>query len=170
MVCCGAAERQWKRHPIAGGFKVCWPDTGYGAGCDSFTQFTTNPAGQITGVSVNGQPVAGRIATASPAASDGLKISDVAAYRITDQQNEVEVAFKLSDTGYKPVNTSPALLASLGGASNEMGQDALPDNLAPGDSVYALAAFSGTRINGLFCLEPNDGFGEQLPCTTLSKV
>jgi hypothetical protein len=23
--------------PIAGGFKMCWPDTGDGAGCDTFT-------------------------------------------------------------------------------------------------------------------------------------
>jgi hypothetical protein len=109
-----------------GGFKLCWPDTGNGPGCEAFTQFTTNHAGQITGVSVNGQPVAGRIATAPPAKSGGLTISGVVAYRLTAAQNVVAVAFKLTDNSYRPVNTSPALLASLSGASDDTNQDALP--------------------------------------------
>jgi hypothetical protein len=25
-------------------------------------------------------------------------------------------------------------------------------------------------VTGLFCLEPDDGFGEHLPCTTLTEV
>jgi hypothetical protein len=155
---------------IAGGFKLCWPDTGNGSGCDAFTQFTTNHAEQVTGASVNGQPVAGRIATAPAATSDGLTISGVAAYRLTDAQNLVAVAFKLTDTSYRPVNTSPALLASLSGASDDASKDALPATLAPGDTLYAAAVFDITQITGLFCLQPNDGFGEHLPCTTLSKV
>jgi hypothetical protein len=155
---------------IAGGFKLCWPDTGNGAGCDAFTQLTTNHAGQVTGVSVNGQPVAGRIATAPAATSDGLRISGVVAYRLTGAQDEVAVAFKLADDGYRPVNTSPALLASLGGASDDSAQDALPSTLAPGDTLYAVAGFDITQVTGLFCLQPNDGFGEHLPCTTLRKV
>jgi hypothetical protein len=149
---------------------MCWPDTGNGSGCDTFTQFTTNHAGQITGVSVNGQPVAGRIATAPAATSDGLTISGVVAYQLTDAQNQVAVAFKLTDTSYRPVNTSPALLASLSGASDEMGREALPATLAPRDTLYAVAEFGINQITGLFCLQPNDGFGEQLPCTTLRRV
>lgn len=155
---------------IAGGFKLCWPDTGSGSGCDAFTQFTTDHAGQVTGVSVNGQPVAARIATAPPATSGGLTISGVVAYRLTNAQNMVAVAFKLTDNGYRPVNTSPALLASLSGASDNTNQDALPATLAPGDALYAAAGFDVTQITGLFCLQPNDGFGEHLPCTTLRKV
>ncbi len=65
---------------------------------------------------------------------------------------------------------SPALLASLGGASVDPNNDALPATLAPGDSLYAAAAFDVTQLSGLFCLQPNDGFGEHLPCTTLSTV
>ena len=68
------------------------------------------------------------------------------------------------------MNTSPALLASLSGASDETGQDALPATLAPGDTLYAAAGFGVNQISGLFRLQPNDGFGEHLPCTTLSKV
>lgn len=156
--------------PIAAGFKLCATDSSGASSCEAYTQFTTNNAGQITGVSVNGEPVAGRIATAPEATSDGLRISDVVAYRLTDAQNQVAVAFKLTDSSYRPVNTNPALLASFNGASDETQQEALPATLAPGDSLYAVAGFGVTQITGLFCLQPNDGFGEHLPCTTLSKV
>jgi hypothetical protein len=109
--------------PIAGGYKLCPPDTGNGSGCVSVTQFTTNQAGQVTGVSVNGEPVAGRIATAPAATSDGLTISGVVAYRLTGTPDKVAVAFKLTGNGYRPVNTSPALLASLSGASDDTSLD-----------------------------------------------
>ena len=79
------------------------------------------------------------------------------------------VALKLTDSSYRPVNTSPSLLASLNGASDAPGQDALPAYLAPGDDLYAAAAFDITQNTGLFCLQPN-GSGAQLPCTMLSKV
>lgn len=155
---------------IASGFKLCWQDTGSGSGCDRLAQFATNHAGQITGASVDGQPIAGRIAIAHAATSGGLTISDVVAYRVTGAQNLVAVAFKLADNSYRPVNTSPALLASLNGASDAAGQDALPATLAPGDSLYAEAGFDITQIAGLFCLQPNDGLGEHLPCTALRKA
>lgn len=124
----------------------------------------------ITGVSVNGQTLAGRIATAPSVTSGGLTISGVTAYRLTDAENQVAVAFKLTDKSYRPVNTSPALLASLSGASDTSGQDALPATLAPGDTLYAAAVFDVTQETGLFCLQPNDGFGEHLPCTSLRLV
>jgi hypothetical protein len=97
-------------------------------------------------------------------------MSDVAAYRATDAQGKVAVVFKLTDTSYKPVNTSPSLLANLNGASDNTFEDALPSVIEPGDTVYGQAGFDVPQITGLFCLEPNDGFGEHLPCTTLSKV
>jgi hypothetical protein len=154
---------------VPGGFKLCWISSS-GSGCDTYTDFTTNHAGQIISVSVGGQPVAGRIATAPAATSGGLTISDVVAYRLSDAQNAVAVAFKLTDTSYRPINTNPALLASLSGASADPNHDGLPATLTPGDSLYAAAVFDVTQITGLFCLHPNDGFGEHLPCTTLSKV
>ena len=152
-----------------GGFKVCYPATSNAAAnCEAFTQFTTNQAGQVTGMAVKGQPVADRIATAPVATSDGLMITNVVAYRIT-RQDFVVVAFKLTDSSYRPVNTSPSLLASLNGASDDATNDALPAFLAPGDSLYAAAAFDITQTTGLFCLQPN-GSDAQLPCTTLTKV
>lgn len=155
--------------PISGGFKLCWPDTGNGSGCDTFTQFTANHASQITGVSVNGQPVVGRIATAPAVTSGGLRISGVVAYQLAGAQNMIAIAFKLTDISYRPVNTSPALLASLDGASDDASEDALPATLSPGDTLYASAGFDINQITGHFCLQPNDGFGEHLPCTTLTK-
>ncbi len=152
-----------------GGFKLC-STTSPGSGCERYGEFTTNHAGRITGVSVNGQPAAGRVATAPAATSDGLTISDVVALRFADAPNTVAVAFKLTDTSYRPVNTSPALLASFGGASPDVSNDALPASLAPGDMLYAGATFDVTQISDLFCLQPNDGFGEHLPCTTLTKI
>ncbi len=169
----GAVGQPWPSYSvvqITDGFKLCWSDTGNGTGCETFTQFITNHVGQITGLSVEGEPVAGRIATAPAVTSDGLTISGVAAYRLTSVQNKVVVAFKLTDVSYRPVNTSPALLASLSGASADVSEDALPATLAPGDSLYAAAGFDIPQITGLFCLQPNDGFGEHLPCTTLGKV
>jgi hypothetical protein len=154
---------------VTGGFKICTPSSS-GSVCDTFTHWTTNRTGQITGTSVDGQPVAGRMATAPDATSDGLTISGVAAYQLTAAQNEVAVAFHLTDTSYRPINTSPALLASLSGASVDNRYDELPATLAPGDSLYAAAVFDVTQISGLLCLQPNDGFGEHLPCTTLGKV
>jgi hypothetical protein len=148
----------------SGGYRLC-----AGGSCETFAAFATNASGRITSFAVDGSPVTGRVAAAPDSTSDGLTISDVTAYRLTGQQ-QVAVAFKLTDTSYTPVNTGPALLASLGGASNESGQDALPDELAPGDVVYAGALFGVTSVTGLFCLEPNDGFGEHLPCTTLTEV
>jgi hypothetical protein len=155
--------------PITGGFKVCYPAAGsYGPYCEYFTKFITNQAGQITGVSVNGQPVAGRIATAPDATSGGLTISSVIAYRLT-KQNVVMVAFKLTDSNYRPQASSPSLLASLNGASDAVSQDALPAFLALGDNLYAAAGFDITQTTGQFCLQPN-GQSASLPCTTLSKV
>jgi hypothetical protein len=155
--------------PVSGGFKLCAPSTGSsGPSCEVLTRFTANHAGQVTGLSVNGQPIAGRIAAAPDATSGGLTISGVVAYRLTGQ-NVVIVAFRLTDGSYRPANTSPSLLASLNGASDAVSQDALPAFLAPGDSLYAAAAFDITQPAGLFCLQPN-GQSASLPCTPLSKV
>lgn len=99
---------------IPGGFKLCYPATSNSAArCEAFTQFTTNQAGQVTGMAVIGQPVAGRIATGQAATSGGLTISSVVAYRLT-REDIVVVAFKLADSSYRPRNTSPSLLAELG--------------------------------------------------------
>ena len=62
---------------IPGGYQDCASD---GSGCINLTAFTTNTAGQITGVSVNGQSVAGRIGVGTSSAMQGLVMSDVISY------------------------------------------------------------------------------------------
>jgi hypothetical protein len=93
------------------------------------SQFTANHAGQING-GVRGW-AAGRwgIAIAPAATSEGLTISGVVAYKLTGPENQVAVAFKLIDNSYRPVNTSPALLASLRGVNDDMNEDVLHSHL-----------------------------------------
>jgi len=152
---------------------MCWRNNGYIStpGCIKIGPFAVNHAGQITRMSASGVPVVGRIATAPDATAGGLTISDVVSYYfgIVHGVPITAVAFRLTDTSYRPVNTSPALLSTLDGASDNHYQDALPNFLAPGDTLYATDGFDTTQITGLFCLEPNGGTGN-LPCTTLSKA
>jgi hypothetical protein len=92
----------------------------------------------------------------------------VVAYRLTGAQ--AVAAFKLTDTGYRPENATPAVLASFNGASEDTsGRYPLPNFLAPGDVLHAAALFDVARVTGTFCLQPM-GVGGQLPCTRLSKV
>ena len=154
---------------IAGGFKLCQPATSnIVAGCVRFTRFTLNQAGQVTGLSVDGEPINGRLASGPAASSGGLRISGVVAYRLTGGK-AVAVAFKLTDTGFRPENVIPAVFASLNGASEDTrGREPLPNFLAPGDVLYAAALFDVTQVTGTFCLQ-SIGAG-QLPCTRLSKI
>jgi hypothetical protein len=155
---------------IAGGFKLRQPATdNIQAGCVGFTRFTHNQAGQVTGLSVDGEPVDGRLASGPDASSGGLRISGVVAYRLTGGK-AVAVAFKLTDTGFRPANIIPAVFASLNGASEDYrGREPLPNFLAPGDVLYAAALFDVTQVTGTFCLL-SIGADGQLPCTMLSKI
>src|SRR5579862_5499285 len=128
---------------IADGYKMCSTSNG-STSCERFTHFTADSSGRITGMSVDGEPVAGRIATAPAATSDGLTISDVTAYRLT-RQNIVFVAFRLTDTSYRPPYQSPALIGTLSGASDNSNWNALPNYLAPGDTIYAGDGFGITQ-------------------------
>jgi hypothetical protein len=140
---------------------VVTEDSG-GTTCDTFAPITTNGAGQITGVSVNGEPVAGRVATAPwllLGRTDDDRCHRLPAHRPATGSR----CLQAHRHQLRPGQHEPGALASLSGASNQSGQDALPDELAPGDAVYAAALFGVTSPTGLFCLEPNDGFGEHLP-------
>jgi hypothetical protein len=148
--------------PIPGGYQLCLPDTGNGAQCGDITQFVTNPAGQITGVSVGGVPVEGRIATGSPSQTSGLKVSGVVAYLSLQGGSKVYVTFKIQDVSYKPINSNPACLATFstpaGTYSADGSNSALPSTLAPGETVFGLAIFHTTQITGTFTLHSNDGY------------
>jgi hypothetical protein len=160
--------------PIPGGYQLCLPDTGNGAQCGDITQFVTNPAGQITGVSVGGVPVEGRIATGSPSQMAGLMVSGVVAYVSLQGGSKVYVAFKVKDVSYKPINSSPACIATFSTSAGTYSADdfksALPSTLAPGETVYGLAIFNTTKATGTFTLHSNDGYNLLLASSKLHKV
>lgn len=156
---------------ILGGYQLCSSD---GSGCDDFTAFITNTAGQVTGFSVNGQPVAGRIATGSNSTIHGLVVSDVIAYRLTDAQNLVAVTFRIHDVSYRPINNDPAALATFDTPAGHLSEDdsnsALPSSLSPRETIYGYAAFDTTHVTGRFELRSNDGYDLLLAATVMHKV
>lgn len=156
---------------IPGGYQLCASD---GSGCDDFTAFTTNTAGRITGFSVNGQPVAGRIATGARSSIHGLVVSDVIAYRLTGSQNLVAVTFRVHDISYRPVNNDPAALATFDTPTGHLSEDdsvsALPSSLSPGETVDGYAAFDTTQITGKFELRSNDGYDLLLASSVIHKA
>lgn len=54
------------------------------------------------------------------------------------------------------MNTSPGLLASLGGASDDVTQDVLRRTWPQETACTRQPGFDITQITGLFYLEPND--------------
>jgi hypothetical protein len=160
--------------PIPGGYQLCSQGTGNGPQCSELTQFVTNPTGRITGVSVDGVPVKGRIATGPASYMSGLAVSGVVAYRSLDVSNKVFVTFKVRDLSYKPINSSPACLATfatpVGTYSADSFSSALPSMLTPGQTVYGYAIFDTTEITGTFTLRSNDGYNLLLASSTLRRV
>lgn len=160
--------------PIPGGYQLCLPNTGTGAQCGDITQFVTNPAGKITGVSVGGVPVKGRIATGSSSQMAGLIVSGIVAYLSLQGGSKVYVTFKIQDVSYKPINSNPACLATFSTRDGTYNADnfnsALPSTLAPGETAYGLAIFNTTQVTGTFSLHSNDGYNLLLASSTLTKV
>jgi hypothetical protein len=160
--------------PIPGGYQLCLPDIGAGAQCGDITQFVTNSAGQITGVSVGGVPVEGRIATGSSSQMAGLMVSGIVAYLSLLGGSKVYVTFKAQDVSYKPINSNPACLATFSTRDGTYNADnfnsALPSTLAPGETVYGLAIFNTTQVTGTFSLHSNDGYNRLLASSTLTKL
>lgn len=152
---------------IPGGYRLC------GGDCHDFTAFTTNAAGQITGLSVNGEPVAGRIATGTSSSMQGLDVSGVVAYRRTGAQ-AVTIVFKARDVSYGPYSGFglPAVLATFTTSRGKISADSdssLPLSLSPGDTVYGAADFLFTDIPGTLELTSNDGHNLQLAVISLTK-
>jgi hypothetical protein len=157
--------------PISGGYELCLS----GSTCTSYTAFTTDSAGQVTGVSVNGQPVAGRLAAGPDSTMSGLTVSDVFAYRLTVEQNLVAVTFRIADTSYTPINTSPAEIATFVTSAGTLSTDdnyavLMPATLAPGQVATGVAVFDTTGITGTFELRSNDGYSSLLASSVLQEV
>ena len=104
----------------------------------------------------------------------GLKVSGVVAYVSLQGGSKVYVTFKVQDVSYKPINSSPACLATFSTPAGTQSADdfnsALPATLAPGETVYGLAIFNTTQVTGTFTLHSNDGYNHLLASSTLHKV
>lgn len=116
----------------------------------------------------------GRIAAGSSSQMAGLMVSGVVAYLSVQGGSDVYVAFKVQDVSYKPINSSPACLATFSTSAGTYNADdfksALPSTLAPGETVYGLAIFNTTQTTGTFTLHSNDGYNILLASSMLHKV
>jgi len=155
---------------VPGGYQLCAPDTGNGSHCDVLTNFTTDSAGRVTGVSVNGVPVAGRIATGPVSRTGGLVVSGIVAYRSLSNAGKIFVTYKVHDVSYKAINSSPAALATFSGYSEDDFNSVDVSTLAPGVTTYGYGLFGTTKISGPFELRSNDGYNRLLASSTLHKV
>jgi hypothetical protein len=160
--------------PIPGGYNLCGDNGSGGTTCTAYTAFQHNAAGRITGVSVNGQPVAGRLSTGPDNAGPGLAITHVVAYRLTGT-GQAAVSFMVKNTGSTALSGSPPFLAVLNPPGGGQYQEddthsALPGSLQPGESAAAVAVFDTPEFTGRFTLRSNDQLMSVLAGTTLSKV
>lgn len=156
--------------PVPSGYQLCWSDTSGNSKCDVFSHFTTDSAGRVTGVSVNGVPIAGRIATGPTSRVGGLVVSGIVAYKSLDNAGKVYIAYKVHDDSYKAINSSPAALATFSGYSEDSFNSVDPSTLAPGVTTYGYSYFGTTKLNGPFELRSNDGYNRLLASSTLHKV
>jgi hypothetical protein len=160
--------------PVPGGYNLCGDDGNGGTSCVAYTAFQHNAAGRITGVSVGGQPVAGRIATGPDNTGSTLAITNVEAYRVVSS-GQVDVTFTVKNISSAALTGSPPFLAIFnptgGGQFNEDDNSSiLPGSLQPGESAAAVAVFDTHAITGTFSLRTNDGYESVLTSTTLSTV
>jgi hypothetical protein len=98
-----------------GSYQLCYPQ---GQGCQSFTAFQVSKSGRITGMDVDGQPIAARLAAGPSDRGHGLVLADVTSYLFTST-GQVGVAFHVRNTSNNGVSTlgfQPVFATSPGDA------------------------------------------------------
>jgi hypothetical protein len=85
-----------------GGYQISSSNGQGGTTVVTFTLFRHDAAGRVTGLDVNGQPIAGRLAT-GPDSQGRLQITGVAAYKPA-AFNELSVVFHVTNTGGPLIN------------------------------------------------------------------
>lgn len=151
-----------------GGYQICYPQ---GQGCQPFTAFQADSAGRITGMDVDGQPVAARLATGPSDSRNGIAITDVASYLFT-RLGQVGVIFRVRNisnyeiTAFNPPFL-PVFVTSPGGTQLNYDDSAstIPGPLQPGESAAVVAVFDTRTITGTFSLRTNN----QLETTLVSS-
>ena len=159
---------------IAGGYQLCGTDNNGSSFCDSLTNFITDAAGRITGVSVDGQPIAARIGTGPADTSSGLVLSDVVAYRPAGQAT-VMVVFRLRDVSSTALKTgSPSALAVFdtpaGQFTEDDNQSPVLATLRPGETISAYEVFDTRETTGTFSLRTNNGYESVLVSSTIHRA
>jgi hypothetical protein len=157
---------------ISGGYQTCYPQ---GQGCQSFTAFSSDATGRITGMSVDGQPVAARLAVGPPDSGHGLVLTDVASYLGT-QTGQVGVIFRVRNISNQDIRTGsppflPVFVTSPGGAQLNYDDSAsvIPGPLRPGESAAVVAVFDTRVFTGTISLRTNNGFEAILVSSRLRK-
>jgi hypothetical protein len=144
-----------------GSYQMCYPQ---GGGCQAFTAFQSDSAGRITGMSVDGQPVADRLATGPSDRGNGLVLTDVGSYLFTST-GQVGVAFRVRNTGNQGVSTGGfqiVFVTSPGNArlSPDLSASSMSSTqaLAPGQSASVAAVFDTRKFTGTFIVQSNGGY------------
>jgi hypothetical protein len=155
----------------AGSYQQCTPP---GQGCQTFSAFLADSAGRITGMDVDGQPVAARLAAGPSDRGNGLVLTDVASYLGTST-GKVGVAFRVRNVSNQGVSTAGFLLVfvtSPGDArlSPDLSSSSINSTrpLRPGESAAVVAVFDTRIFTGTFILQSNGGY-QVLVSSRLSK-
>jgi hypothetical protein len=145
----------------ADSYQMCYPQ---GQGCQSLTAFRSDAAGRITGMDVDGQPIAARLATGPSDSGNGLVLTDVGSYLFTST-GQVGVAFRVRNTGNQGVSTAgfqTVFVTSTGHARLSPDLSASSVNstqaLRPGESAAVAAVFDTRIFTGTFILQSNGGY------------
>ena len=137
-----------------GSFQLCYPQDS-GGGCQTFSNFLSGKSGRITGMSVDGVPVKGRLAIAPDASGGGVSITDVASYRSTDSGN-IYVSFRLKNISSHDVAADGFTLTYVTSAGSRLQADYqasttnISDQLPEGQSVAIAVAFDTRDVAGTF--------------------
>lgn len=154
-----------------GRYQICYSR---GQGCQSFTAVRADAAGRITGMDVDGQPIAARLATGPSDSGNGLVLTDVNSYLFTST-GQVGVAFQVrnvSNHGVSTVGFQQVFVTSPGHArlSPDLSSSSVNSSqpLRPGESAAVVAVFDTRTFTGTLILQSNGGY-QVLVSSRLSK-
>lgn len=161
----GIADTAGKVTPKGkGSYRTCYPQAS--SPCETFTAFQSGAGGRVRGMSVDGQPVAPRIAAGPPDRGRGIVITDVTSYRYSTPPVQVGVTFLVRNVSNHGLSVSdppflPALAKPDGTVLRYDFQDSvMPETLQPGEGAAVTVIFDTGTVTGTFILRSN---GAEVP-------
>ncbi len=146
-----------------GRFQICYPQDQRGGGCQSFTAFQADASGRITGMDVDGQPVASRLAAGPSDSGGGIRITDVTSY-LSTFSGTIGVAFRIRNVSNHQVGQDgflPVFVTSPGGTRLQLDFSNSSDTtqaLAPGQVAAIVAVFDTRTFTGTLIVQSNGGY------------